>query len=89
MITANLNIDIGNYTGVDNVDVEILENFTCVKTTILAYQNSVPIKIGSDCLFSKDIVIRSGELPHKIYDKNTLESFDIEWGVYWQSRLDW
>ena len=33
--TTQLYIDIGNFTGVDNVEIEILENLTCVQTSIL------------------------------------------------------
>ena len=80
--TANLMIDIGNFTGVDNVVIEIDENFTCVDASILAYQSNVPVKIGKDCLFSKNIVIRTGELPHVVYDINTMEAFDKSDGIF-------
>lgn len=80
--TANLNIDMGNFIGVDNAEIEILDNFVCVQVNILAFQNNTTIKIGSDCLFSKGVCIRSGEMPHAIYDKNTFENLDKSDGVY-------
>ena len=80
--TTQLFIDIGNFTGVDNVEIEILENLTCVQTRILAYQSNTPIKIGANCLFSRDTCIRSGELPHAIYDKDTFENLDKSEGIF-------
>lgn len=74
-------IDIGNLVPCDNVTVEIGENFYCVDATILAYKDNVPIKIGSNCLFSKNVKIRSGELPHKIYDTQTNENLDNSTGI--------
>ena len=76
-----LYIDIGNYVGCDNVTIEIGEKFTCIDTTILAYQSGVPITIGDNCIFSKGIIIRSGELPHKIYDMITGENLDNSDGI--------
>lgn len=78
---ADLYIDIGNYTGVDNVHIEIDERFVCVKVDILAYSNNTPIKIGKNCLFSKNVIVRSGELPHAVFDMNTFENFDKSSGI--------
>ena len=80
--TANLFIDIGNYTDCNNVEIEILDNFVCAQAHILGYQSNTPIKIGANCLFSKDICIRNGELPHAIYDINTFENFDKSQGIF-------
>ena len=80
--TTQLYIDIGNFTGVDNVEIEILENLTCVQTSIFAYQSNTPIKIGANCLSSRDVCIRSGELPHAIYDKDTFENLDKSEGIF-------
>ena len=82
LCTVRLYIDIGNFTGVDNVEIEILENLTCAQADIFAYQSNTPIKIGANCLFSRSICIRSGELPHAIYDKNTLENLDRSEGIF-------
>ncbi len=76
-----LTIDIGNYTGTDNVEVRIGKNFVCVDLCILAYQNKVPVTIGNNCLCSRNVIIRSGELPHKIYDIETEENLDNSQGV--------
>ena len=80
--TGNIFIDIGNYTGVNNSVVEIENNFGCVQMKILAYQHNTPIKIGENCMFSSGVTIRSGELPHVIYDINTREDLDKSEGVY-------
>ena len=76
-----LYIDIGNLAGCNDVTIDIGKNFICVDTTILAYQNNVPISIGDDCLFSKGVLIRSGELPHRIFDTETGENLDNSTGI--------
>ncbi len=80
--TGNICIDIGNYTGVNNSEVEIGDNFGCVRMKILAFQHNTPIKIGKNCMFSSGVTIRSGELPHVIYDLNTRENLDKTEGVF-------
>lgn len=80
--TSDLKIEIGNLIEINNATVEISDNFVCSQASILAYQNNVPIKIGENCLFSSNITIRSGEIPHAIYDKDTFENFDVADGVY-------
>lgn len=82
MVSACLFIEIGNVAPCNNVIVEILDRFVCAQAAIWAYQSNTPIKIGKNCLFSKDIVIRSGELPHRIFDSNTLEDLDKSDGVF-------
>ena len=79
--SVNINIDIGNYTGVNNVEINIGKNLYCVGADIFAYQHNVPISIGENCLLSKNITIRSGELPHSIYDMNTCKDFDHSEGI--------
>lgn len=77
-----LYIGVGSSSACNNIDIEIGKNFTCVDSTILAYNSNVPIKIGDDCLFSKNIVIRSGEVPHQIIDLTTGKSLDNSDGIY-------
>lgn len=77
-----LNIDIGNYTGCDDVNISIGKHLVVVDATILAYMSGVPITIGDDCLLSKDIVIRGGELPHIIYDIKNCKNLDKSKGIY-------
>ena len=77
-----LNIDIGNYTGCDNVNIDIGKHLVVVNADIFAYQSGVPIKIGEDCLFSSGIVIRSGELPHIIYNIDTMQTLDDSEGIF-------
>lgn len=74
-------IDIGNTASCNNITIEIGENLTCVDTNIMAYKDNVPIKIGKDCLFSKNVTIRSGELPHRIFDCETHEDLDNSKGI--------
>lgn len=78
---SNLSVDIGNYTGADNVNIKIGKNIRAVKLNILAHQSNVPITIGDNCLFSKNITIRSGELPHRIFDKDTKTNLDNSKGI--------
>ena len=80
--TTQLYIDIGNFTGVDNVEIEIQDNLTSVQASIFAYKSNTPIKIGADCLFSREVNIRSGELPHAIYDATTYEDLDKSEGIF-------
>ena len=76
-----LYIGVGNVVPCENITINIGKNITCVDTTILAYQNNVPITIGDNCLFSKNVVIRSGELPHIIYDTTTGQNLDNSNGI--------
>ena len=79
---GTLNIDIGNYTGCDNVNINIGKHLVVVNANIYAFMSGVPITIGDDCLISKDIVIRSGELPHIIYDTKNNRNLDKSDGIY-------
>ena len=80
-VAYSLYIDIGNYTGVNDCTIIIDDNLVCAGTTIYAYQNNVPIHIGKNCMISTNTVIRSGELPHSVFDKNTYEDFDKSNGI--------
>lgn len=77
-----LYIGVGNLVPCENININIGKNLTCVDATILAYQHNVPITIGEDCLFSKNVIIRSGELPHKIYDTTNGENLDNSTGIH-------
>ncbi len=81
ILNSTLEIDIGNYTGVNNVCIKIGKQFQSVGLAILAYQSNVPVIIGSNCLFSHHVTIRSGELPHRIFDKDTMENLDNSDGI--------
>ena len=80
--TAQLLVDIGNFSGVDNVEVEIQDNLTSAQVNIFAYQSNTPIRIGANCLFSREVNIRSGEVPHAIYDATTCEDLDKSEGIF-------
>lgn len=79
---GELNIDIGNYTGCNDVKIDIGKHLVFGSVYILAYQHNVPIKIGEDCLMSNGIVIRSGELPHIIYDTTDKRDLDRSEGIF-------
>lgn len=64
----DLQINIGNHIPVNNVVVEIGENLSCEKdVTFLMYENDANLIIGNNCMFSKNINIRCGEVPHLIF----------------------
>ncbi len=77
----NLIVDIGGLAKVENTNVTIGKNMECSEMTIYAYQSNSEIKIGNDCLISAGVKLRSGELPHKIFDNNTNASFDNSSGI--------
>ncbi len=67
----NFSIEIGNLVEINNASLYIGENLCIGKSSFLLYQHDSRIEIGKDCLFSYNITMRTGELPHKIYDKIT------------------
>ena len=78
----NLKIDIGGLAKVENTHVTIGEKMECSELTIYAYQNNSKIQIGDNCLISAGVKIRSGELPHKIFNNETNENIDNSDGIY-------
>ena len=78
----NLKIDIGGLAEVENTHVTIGEKMECSELTIYAYQNNSKIQIGDNCLISAGVKIRSGELPHKIFNNETNENIDNSDGIY-------
>lgn len=48
---------------------------------ILANSGNI-IEIGDDCMFSSNIVVRAGEYPHLIFDKETGEYLDVSDGIF-------
>ncbi len=74
-------IDIGNYTGVNNATFFADDHLACGHSKFLLYQHDSKIEIGKNCLFSWGISMRTGELPHVIFDKNSGEYLDKGKGI--------
>ena len=64
---SNLFIEVNN-----TCSLNIEEGFNCVKGDILVCGNNNSIKIGKNCMFAKNFLIRTDD-GHAIYDKDTLE----------------
>ena len=63
----NLFIEIQN-----NCEVFIDENFNCASGEIICFGYKNSIKIGRDCMFAKNFIIRTDD-GHVIYDNTTME----------------
>ena len=40
------------------------------------------VEIGNDCMFSSNIVVRAGEYPHLIFDRDTGDYLDVSEGIF-------
>lgn len=58
-------------TAINNSLIHIKKGWTCSGAMICLYHSNSSIKIGEDCMFSSDITIRLGELPHLLFDEKT------------------
>lgn len=56
---------------INNARIHIGKNFSCGASQILVYNDDSSIKIGDDNLWSWNIILRSGELPHLLFDYKT------------------
>lgn len=81
-VIKSLKIDIGNFNHANNVKLLIGKNFQCSQAVFFLYNPKTELLIGDSCMFSNGIIIRLGELPHLIFDKNTKQYIDITEGVY-------
>ncbi len=73
---CKLKIFIGNYNEINNCNIFIDEHITITDLTVLGYSNNSKLNIGKKCLFSKNVQIRMGELPHLVIDKLTGKVLD-------------
>lgn len=72
-IMRDLSIVIGSEgSPADSVMVYIGENFSCEPgCSFLLYNSGNHLEIGCKCMFSRNITVRCGELPHMIFDTET------------------
>lgn len=77
-IMRNLSVVIGSENSpADNVIVFIGENFSCEPgCSFLLYNSGNRLEIGRNCMFSRNITVRCGELPHLIFDAESGEYLD-------------
>lgn len=67
-----MDIRIGTYIAADEVQLEIGAGFTSEDSCrLLLYNRNCRLSIGNDCMFSNSIIVRCGESPHLIFDKET------------------
>jgi len=79
----NISIIIGSNVPANGCRLTIGENFTCENgCKILMYNSENVCQIGDACMFSKNVQIRCGEMPHLIFDKTTGEYLDVSEGVF-------
>ena len=71
-----LYIAIGNQEPVNDSLIFIDEYTSMVQVNILVFQHNSQLYIGKDCMFSQNIQIRTGELPHLIFNCETGEYLD-------------
>ena len=72
----NLLVNIENHVPINNCTVLIGELTSMVDVKMLVFQHNSCIRIGKNCTFSRNIQIRTGELPHFIFDIETGEYLD-------------
>lgn len=69
-----LNINIGSLDiPINNSTIYIDKGCSFGYTEIWVFNNKSNLYIGKDCMFSQNITIKTGELPHIIYKKDTQE----------------
>lgn len=76
-----LKLNIGNIIEANNCIFIIGNNFCCVSLECFLYTPANKLFIDDNCLFSRGIIIRLGEIPHLIFDKNAKYLDDTD-GIY-------
>ncbi len=71
-----LRIVVGMQVPVSGASIYIDALTSIVDVNVLAFQHGSKLNIGKNCMFSNDIQIRTGELPHFIFDRETGEYLD-------------
>ena len=85
----NLRIETGSkkYQS-HNTILEIGEGFSIAsKGRFLLPNIGNTILIGKNCMFSNNIIIRGGEFPHLIFDKDTGQYLDVSEGIFIGSHV--
>ncbi|WOR13647.1 hypothetical protein RYZ27_07665 [Hyphomonas sp. FCG-A18] len=79
----DLDIRIGSYLPAFETTLEIGDEFSAEGSCkLLLYNSGSVLKIGQDCMFSNNIIVRCGETPHLIFDSETGEYLDVSEGVF-------
>lgn len=74
---------IGNHVPSHNVTLEIADGFSSESgCQFFLYNSGNKLIIGRDCMFSNSIIVRCGESPHLLFDKETGRYLDISDGVF-------
>lgn len=73
---VKLDISIGNHMEISNSEIFIDEHACIVGIEILVEQHHCKMHVGKNCLMSKDILFRLGEIPHLVFDAKTHEYVD-------------
>ena len=76
LMIRRLNIIIGNSKAINNAVIMINENVSIESLEILVYQNNSKLNVGKDCMISNNVKIRTGEVPHLIFNKKSGEYLD-------------
>ena len=72
----SLNISIGNYMEISNSEIFIDDGACIVNIEVLIEQHHCKLHVGKNCLMSRDILFRLGEIPHLVFDSKTKEYVD-------------
>lgn len=75
-VLRDLYITVGNYIRMNNTVTSIGKNFsTNPGCLFLISSPSSRLEIGDDCIFSQNITIRTGEIPHLLFNLETGQYF--------------
>ena len=79
----NLYVACGNQGNIANDTQLSIQDGTSIEDAfIMLFNTGNKCIIGKDCMISKDVQIRCGELPHIILDSTTGENLDVSEGVF-------
>lgn len=78
-IMRDLLLVIGSETSpANNAMVYIGKDFSCEPgCSFLLYNSGNRLEIGGNCMFSRDITVRCGELPHMVFDMVPAEARQV------------
>ena len=85
---GNAQIMVGNQSSyVKNAELKAGKNLSAGYVIFYIYNPDNKCYIGDNCMFSSNIKIRTGELPHKIYNNLTGENLDCSEEVFIGSNV--
>jgi len=81
--THGLHIVVGSHVPAHQTRVNIGKNFSIEPNgKFLLYTSGNRLEIGDNCMFSSNIIVRCGECPHLVFDKDTGAYLDQSEGVF-------